>query len=261
MKLPFLLVLALSLTLSGCALFRTSPTWETVVSARSNYSGSGGAKDDYIDHLHQVLSTAGIEHKVVTFQFHFHNAYREEGVDTSAVVLYRDDATPRDPWWAMDDYHHVPVWLPSWEVKRQVGFFVQREVEIISVKEYRGAVGEPDRKSSQPLARRTEEQKLRSLFVNNSKNVKMRAERPAKPVKVAVQPKTIAFRKKVVMRPQPAANQPQRGKTAANDRVDNLFRSVHGTVFDPGSTADRQKMAALRKQFLNRNQSSRLRRD
>jgi len=36
-------------------------------------------------------------------------------------------------------HHNVPVWLPSWEVDRQVAFFQQRPIEVISVKEYRGA--------------------------------------------------------------------------------------------------------------------------
>ncbi|HYR59415.1 MAG TPA: hypothetical protein VEO95_12330, partial [Chthoniobacteraceae bacterium] len=107
MKTAFFLTLAASLALGGCALFRRSPTWDAVVQSRSHYSDAHGtgAKDGYLDQLHRVLTGMGVAHKVVTYQFHFHNVYREEGVQTATAILYRDDTTPRDPWWVMDEYH------------------------------------------------------------------------------------------------------------------------------------------------------------
>jgi len=160
--------------------------------------------------------------------------YREEGVDTAVAILYRDDTTPRDPWWAMDDYHNVPVWLPSWEVDRQVAFFQQRPIEVISV---RNTAVRPRRRAIVKRAPADwsplQEQKIRSLFANSAPKIAPNA-RPGRSLRVAKRTNR--------WRPPPRTPAMKRPPATARRRS---YRSVHGTVFDAGSSVDRQKMVAL----------------
>jgi hypothetical protein len=254
MKSPLSIALAASLTLTGCALLHRSPTWDAVVKSRSHYSdaAAASAKDGYLQHLHRVLSDAGVEHKIVTYQIHFHNVYREEAVDTATAILYRDETTPRDPWWVMDEYHNVPVWLPSWALDAQLEFFTKQEVTVISVKEYAGGGAHQPRVSGQPRS-------PRRLIASVSKPHKQRT-----PFAVGITKSHAAPRAKA------PATQPSTdplnaltlgGHSAQNSdpHTDSLFRSVHGTAFDPGSSVDRQKMDELKRRLLNRNRSVQLR--
>ncbi len=250
MKTSLSIALATVLTLCGCSVFHRSPTWDTVVASRSNYSGSRSddGKDGYLNRLHQVLRDAGIAHKVVTYQFRFHNVYREENVQTETAILYSDDTTPRSPWWVMDEYHHVPVWLPNWELDAQIEFFIQRPVEIVSVKDYPAGAPQPrvatvKRTPQRSVTHTAREKKFRSLFANSGKAP--RRERP------------------VTTPAAPVDSDPLTTKVLASDtsdsRADSLFRSTHGTAYDPTSSVDRAKMNTLRRQWLNRTQRVSLR--
>lgn len=254
MKTPLLIALAACLSLAGCALFHRSPTWDLVVKSRSHYSGADatGPKDGYINHLHQVLSGAGVPHKIVTFQFHFHNAYREEAVQTATAILYSDDTTPRNPWWAMDEYHHVPVWLPNWTLDAQLEFFVGRPAEILSVKEYAGngrprnaQVAQKKRRTpSHAIAQTSKPHKHRSVFSSTTRSHSAKP-RPAKPA------------------PEPQADaDPLTATTLTGhptDSAEATFRSMHGTAYNPGSSVDQKKMDELKRYLLTRNKSVQLR--
>ena len=250
MKIPLSIALAALLTLCGCSVFHRSPTWDTVVASRSHFSGSGEGKDGYLNHLHQVLRNAGVAHKLVSYQFHFHNVYREEGVETATAILYRDDTTPSAPWWVMDEYHHVPVWLPNWELDAQLEFFVQRPVDVLSVKDYpastasRPRLAPADRTPHRAMAHTPKAKKFRTLFVSGST-----PRRPERPARTPVAP----------VDSDPLTTHVLSGGNPADAPADGLFRSTHGTTFDPTSSVDRAKMNALRHQLLNRNQRVSLR--
>ncbi len=251
MKTSLSLFLAAALAMSGCSVFRRSPTWDSVVASRSQYSGSGDAKDGYLNHLHEVLASAGVPHKLVTYQFRYLNVYREESVESATAILYSDDTTPQNPWWVMDDYHHVPVWLPSWELDAQLEFYVKRPVEVISVKEFAGSgateprVAKSERTPPRSLAHTAREKKFRALFAGSEARPKTK-----KPAKRAVAP----------AESDPLASKLLSGHASTSDaRAGSLFRTTHGTEFDPGSSVDRNKMAELRRTLLNRSQRISLR--
>jgi len=258
MKLTLSIALAASLLFSGCAAFRHSAAWDVVMSSRSHGVDTGDGKDSYINRLHQALSAAGVEHKIVTYSYHFRNAYNEESVDTGIGIVYRDEATPNYPWWIADETHHLPVWLPNWDLDGQLAFFLQRKAEVIAVKNYpgngavlstraTGVAGKPQ----VPLARNTPKPRTnRSVFaVGITRSHSPRAAKP--PVKV--QPSSDPLTPRLFgNRGTPAA-----GATKSNDIA--MFRTRHGSDFDPSSSIDRQKMNDLRRQLLNRNQKVRLR--
>lgn len=253
MKISLSIALAASLALCGCAILHRSPTWDAVVKSRSHYSdaGSASAKDGYIQHLHQVLSDARVPHKIVTYQFHYHNAYREEAVDTTTAILYQDDTTARNPWWAMDEYRAVPVWLPSWELDAQLEFFARHPVEIVAVKDY--AFTQPPRlrvsvEKPQPAHR---------LVASVPKPRKQRSTFAASVPKRHSAPPTQAPASEFATDPLTALT--LSGHPASDPHADALFRSAHGTAFDPGSSVDRQKMDELRRRLLSRNRSVQLR--
>jgi hypothetical protein len=250
MKIALSFALAAALLLSGCSVFHRSPTWASVVASRSHYSDSGSAdaKDGYIGHLHQVLEQEGVEHRVVTYQFHFHNVYREEGVQTATVILYRDETSPNNPWWAMDEYHHVPMWLPNGEPDYQIEFFTQHHVDIVSVRDFTGHAAAPasldktERPPRQAFSHSAREKKFRSLFAGA--NTRPKAAKRSKAPAEALDTDPLTTN---VLSGHPAA-----ASEGADSRAAALFRTTHGTQFDPGSSVDRAKMAELRRQLLNR---------
>lgn len=250
MKIPLSIALAASLVLCGCSVFHRSPTWDSVVASRSHYSGSVDAKDSYLNRLHQVLQSAGVEHKLVTYSIHIHNVYGEEGIQTATAILYRDETTPRNPWWVMDEYHHVPVWLPSWALDAQLEFFVKAPVDVISVKEFSGSAPQPavarvKRTPPQTIVHTPREKKFRALF--SGVGTRTRTEKPVKAhiARADSDPLT--------------ANVLSGQAGASDSKAEAIFRSTHGTQFDPGSSTDRSKMNELRRQLLNRGQRVSLR--
>jgi hypothetical protein len=248
MKISLFLALAASLLLSGCSVFRRSAAWDAVVHVR--HEGLADGKEGYINQLHRALAEVGVEHKVVSYQYNYRNVYGEEAVGSAVAILYRDDATPRDPWWIMDEYHHVPVWLPSWELKAQLEFFTRHVCEVGAVKEYGATARDPKlsqspRRSETVLAQTQPGRRYRTLFAGSLPRLKVAAAKkstPAAPASESVFARWFTNR------------------TSANDdKSSAVFRRVHGTAFDPGSRIDREKMDALRRQLLSRNQIVQLR--
>lgn len=257
MKTSLLLAVAASLLLCGCSVFQRSPTWESVVDSRTQYSGSGveGAKDSYLNHLHQVLTSAGVEHKFVEYQYHYYNVYREASVESATAILYRDATTPSHPWWIMDEYHHVPVWLPNWELKAQLEFFAKHKCDVVAVKDFAGhadakqQVARVEKSSPRAFAHTAQEKKFRALFTGNAKPATApKAPRKRVAAITAVPPPAKARTERTV-----AATEPSDSRAVA------LFRTTHGSTFDPGSSVDRAKMNELRRSLLNRGQRISLR--
>jgi len=255
MKLTLSLALAASIFLSGCSVFQRSPTWDLVV--RGNTSGRvEEGKGCYINHLHQLLTGAGVEHKIVAYQYHSLNAYREESIQAGVLIIYRDDTTPHNPWWITDEYRHVPVWVPNRQVEEQIGFFIQQRAEIISVKEYAASApsgkqigrssGNTDRAFADKVDRTFAETRpgraYRTLFAGQAPRLSV-----TKTKKTAPGPRRSTA---------PLTATTTSGSAA---QAAQAFRSTHGTTFDPLSSVDREKMNELRRRLLSRNQIVRLR--
>ncbi len=247
MKLSLSLALSATLLLSGCSVFQRSPTWDLVV--RGNTSGGDvtEGKGGYIDRLHQILAGAGVEHKVVTYQYHWLNAYREEAMQAGILIIYRDDSTPSNPWWITDQYRHTPVWVPNTNIEEQVGFFLQQRAEVVSVKEYGARV--PSGKQIATISRRNDRafaetrpgRAYRSLFADGQ----------APRLSIGKPKKTAPSRSRKLRVADPISAPTLLG---SQTQAVEFFRSKHGTAFDPNSSTDRQKMNELRRRLLTRNQ-------
>jgi hypothetical protein len=95
---------------------------------------SGDPSAAYAEHLSGVLKTAHVQHKIVTYEYRYHTAFREEAIGTRTAVIYRDDKNPNNPWWLMDDQLFNPVWLPGEDENRQVSFYLHRPATVVSTK-------------------------------------------------------------------------------------------------------------------------------
>jgi hypothetical protein len=85
----------------------------------------------YAEKLHRVLLEQGVEHIVVTYQFHYYTNHYEEALSTRTAVVYRDEVNPRYPWWLKDDRLFTPLWLPNGDLAHQISFYAQRPAEVI----------------------------------------------------------------------------------------------------------------------------------
>lgn len=247
MKFSLTLALAATLLLGGCSVFRRSPAWEAVM--QTPHTGAEDGKEGYLNDLHRSLSSAGVEHKLVSYQFHYRNVYGEESVGAAVAIIYRDETTPSNPWWIMDESHHTPVWLPNWDLKAELEFFTRHTCEVVSVKDY--AASERDPKTAQAprhlattLARAQQGRRQRALFAGSLPRLRVA---PAKHHETAVADDSL-FARLFSSR-----------SASTDEQAQDLFRRTHGTSFDPGSRVDREKLDALRRQLLSRRQIVQLR--
>jgi hypothetical protein len=134
-KLSLLIASAATL-LTGCEAPQKSHTWEIVRAVRHSGPSEKVPAPAYAKELHRVLQGAGIEHKVVTFKFRYRARIllNREGEDTA--VVYRDSATPAQPWWLMAERLSSPVWLPMQPVESQIAFYVSRPATIVKVEDF-----------------------------------------------------------------------------------------------------------------------------
>jgi hypothetical protein len=193
------LLLALTLTLAGCTVFRKSPTWEAVMRTRPRVAEAADPSATYADHLHRQLAARGVEHRIVTYEFGYFTRQHEEAIGSRTAVIYRDDTHPVHPWWLTDERQSRPRWLPNGSVEKQVSFFARGDVKIVQQRHY------PARRDGRSAA--------------------------------AVPPRAVAFR---------AATAAPLRAFAADPDLRALFRTRHGTGYDPASALDRGKMIALR---------------
>lgn len=77
-----------------------------------------------------------VPHKVVTYNYPYRSKYDGEGTAQRTSVIYRDDASPKYPWWIMDERLKRPVWLPSETVQKQVSFFLRRSATVVTLRDY-----------------------------------------------------------------------------------------------------------------------------
>lgn len=208
MRLTLLLSLLACLALAGCGGLRRSPAWEVVLSARIDSHGDA----DYAEQLSGVLRDAGIEHKVVTYEFRYRTRLRDEAIETRTSLLYRDSGSTRHPWWLVDAHTNNPVWLPGENLDRQLEFHLHRPATVVSVDGV-PASSEGKRHTAEP-----------------------QADQPSLLARLWPVRKTERSRK--VIAPATRAASPTSHQLAS-------FRARHGTRFDPASVIDRVKMERI----------------
>ena len=131
------LTLSLScVILVGCSVVRKSPTWSRVVNTPRVSADSENRSSAFAGELHAELHQMLVPHKVVTYDYPFRSKYDGEGTAQRTSVIYRDDASPKYPWWIMDERLKRPVWLPSETVQKQVSFFLRRPATIVTLRDY-----------------------------------------------------------------------------------------------------------------------------
>lgn len=131
------LTLSLScVILAGCSVVRKSPTWSRVVNTPRVAADSENRSSAYAGGLHAELHQLRVPHKVVTYDYPFRSKYDGQGTAQRTSVIYRDDASPKYPWWIMDERLKRPVWLPSETVQKQVSFFLRRPATIVTLRDY-----------------------------------------------------------------------------------------------------------------------------
>jgi hypothetical protein len=237
MRLLHPLLLSACFLAAGCGAFRRSPAWETVLSTRVDTRDSADPSAAYAERLSSNLKSAGVEHKIVTYEFRYRTRLREDAVDTRTAVLYRDDDSGRDPWWLADDRTaNNPVWLPREDLDYQLAFYLHRPATVVSVHRVRGSsdgkksMVEPAIQGQTALTRLEPVRKTersRKFFAFSRAT-------PA-PVKTVHQPARFAH-----------APISKAARTSARDaRQLALFRARHGSTFDPSSITDRVKMERL----------------
>ena len=199
------LSIAACVALTGCQIVHQSPTWKKVVSTRITLPREGDTSKIYAEGLHRELLAAGIEHKVVTYEYTYRANLRSEATGERTVVIYRDDVNPKYPWWVKDERRGRPLWLPNGSVEEQLEFYAGRDVEIVSTSDGKQIMPVAER---EPLLR----QIARSLRLS--------------PPKARETPQPVAERLQL-----PSFN--------------TAFRNLHGTDYNPESPVDRKKMEAI----------------
>jgi hypothetical protein len=226
--IPSLLVV----TLCGCQVFRRSETWAKVTDVRVDTRGSHDPSSAYADELHRTLANDRVEHKVVTYQYRYTTRLREEAVATRTAVIYKDQNTPGYPWWLMDDRTGKPVWLPNGDVQKQVQFYLRGRAEVVELREFAtdGSTGGKAMVSDSSAER---------------PGMLARIGRSISRVAVRSRPATETERRKEFLRARTGYDEQVIAGTD-EEQLAQLFQKKHGSTYDPASSLDREKMAALR---------------
>jgi hypothetical protein len=222
----FPLSVALCLSLTGCQVFEKSKTWDTVVSVRPGDSfRQADPSAYYAEKLHQVLLKEGVEHCVVTYQYHYYTHHYEEAVGKRTAIVYRAETDGRHPWWLKDDQTATPFWLPDSDLDAQISFYCRRKAEVLEKKHY------PAHSSGKEVAapRRTTQNKVQ-------------------------------FRTTIALWAAPVTSAPMQQAAGPGPRdgdLEKLFRVRNGTSYDPTSATDRRKMEQLRRGLLDKETTGR----
>ena len=225
--------------LTGCS--QPSSPWRTARAVRVDTRDSDDPSAAYAEHLSGVLKTAHVEHKIVTYEYRYRTALREEAIGTRTAVIYRDDKNPNNPWWLMDESLSKPVWLPGEDENRQVSFYMQKPATVVSTTTIGGEDGKrviaaPDAFASpermvarlEPV-RKTERSFQWPTWFGRRHEAQLVAVARARPQPVIGLIRPIA----------------PRALEAAEPPLIALFRTRHGTNFDRASEVDRRKMEEL----------------
>lgn len=245
MQKPLALSLALCLTLTGCQVFEKSKTWDTVVSVRPGETiRDADPSAAYAEKLHAVLLEQGVEHCVVTYQYHYHTSHYEEAVGTRTAIVYRDETNGSYPWWLKDDHTATPFWLPNGDLDAQLSFYCQRKAEVIEKKHY------PARNGGKEVVapRHTAQNQLQFRGgIAPSSQPKSRVAERSTLTKILHFIPIVEARKKPL--PEVAVS-PNADPTARDENLEKLFRTRNGTSYDPTSAVDRRKMEQLKHGLL-----------
>jgi hypothetical protein len=236
-KIASLLVAAFVI-LTGCS--QPSSPWRTARAVRVDTRDSDDPSAAYAEHLSGVLKTAHVEHKIVTYEYRYRTALREEAIGTRTAVIYRDDKNPNNPWWLMDESLSKPVWLPGEDENRQVSFYMQKPATVVSTTTIGGEDGKrviaaPDASESpermvarlEPV-RKTERSFQWPTWFGQWRHVQLAS--------------AASQRSSEMRRVRPSAT---REVESAAPSLVTLFRVRHGTNFDRASEVDRRKMEDL----------------
>jgi hypothetical protein len=259
-SLPISFSLAVCLTLTGCTAFKKSQTWEKVTETRGQRpEGGADPSNAYAKKLHTVLTANKVEHKLVTYQYRYKTRLREEAVGTRTAVLYKDETNPSNPWWLMDERLGKPLWLPNEEVDRQVAFYLRRKADVVEQKAFSGGGEEQTPAqmvaSSRPVVSPREPAVTQIAKVQRThvSPVAIAQARPQGPAAVPmgetafIHPARFAPAPHVSVAAAPAPHPAfASAPTAIEARFDQIFRTYHGTDFDPASPLDRRKMETIR---------------
>jgi hypothetical protein len=241
MQKPLALSLALCLSLTGCQVFEKSKTWDTVMGVKPADSfRQADPSAYYSEKLHRVLLDQGVEHYVVTYQYHYYTGHYEEAVGTRTAVVYRDDTNSSYPWWLKDDRTATPFWLPASDLNAQLSFYARRKAEVIEQKHYPGHGGG----GKEVIApRRTAQNKVQFRGgISQASQPKPHVTEGSQAVTKVALVKPAAQAPKTVLTFQPVVESPAPGDA----HLEKLFRSRNGTTYDPTSVTDRRKMEQLK---------------
>jgi hypothetical protein len=232
LKLLLIPALLVVITLCGCQVFRRSDTWAKVTEVRVDTRSSHDPSSAYADELHRTLASERVEHKIVTYQYRYTTRLREEAVATRTAVIYRDQNTPGYPWWLMDDRTGKPVWLPNGDVQKQVQFYLRDRAEVVELREF-ASDGSTSGKATV------------SDSATERPGVLARIGRSISRVAGRSRPANERERREEFLRARTGIEE-QAIASVSEEQLAKLFREKHGTTYDPASSLDREKMAALR---------------
>jgi hypothetical protein len=225
MHKPLFLALLGCLGFSGITGCAASQTWNTVIQSRADFhSNDEYAFEAYAAKLHHILRDASVEHKVVTYQYHYISCLRGEVAETRTAVLYRDDFDPANPWWLMEEDIGRPVWLPGDQTKNQIEFYIHHPVDVVHESDYPGSG--KDYKSTAGMAH------------------------PASGPRFAGAVTLVSFRIKPALKYDETVAAAMSQPAAPKNPYATLFRSVYGKAYNASSAQDRRKMAKLQNDAL-----------
>ena len=249
MKKSYSLALAAGLTLAACEGSKQKTTWQKVTETKPDKVAAADPGDAYTKKLHKLLTAEKVEHKVVTYQYHYETRLRDQAVGTHSAVLYKDNSNPQNPWWLMDERLGKPVWLPGEDVNKQVAFYLRRQAQVVEQKQFTG--GEPQAPemivakhtpvvpAGEPAVTRIAKVKKAPVRETAVAQAAPRAPQPEAAPPVHVSPAT----HEVTI--------PFTNPVPADSPYDDVFRRAHGSGYDPASPLDRRKMDTIKHALLD----------
>ena len=248
MKKPYSLALAVGLTLAACEGSKQKTTWQKVTETKPDKVAAADPGEAYTNKLHKMLTAEKVQHKVVTYQYHYETRLRDQAVGTHSAVLYKDNSNPQNPWWLMDERLGKPVWLPGEDVNKQVAFYLRRDAQVVEQKQFTG--GEPQAADTM-IAKNTPVVPLGEPAVTRIAKVK---KAPVHETAVAqtAPPEAAPFIRPARFAPATGGVPiPFTKPEPAESHYDDVFRRAHGTDYDPASPLDRRKMETIKHALLD----------
>lgn len=255
MNKPCSLALAMCLTLTACNGSKQKSTWQKV---RETKPDKVEATADPSAAYTKKLNEHKVEHKVVTYHYRYKTRLREDAVGTHSAVIYKDNSDPENPWWLVNERTGKPVWLPGQDLNQQVSFYLRRKAEVTEEKVFSG--GEPQSTETM-VAQATP---ATPIVPTGAPDVTLIAKVPKQPVRRTAPAPTATPTQTALAHAAPPAEatqfvRPARFSAGPNEvpipftapapvdaQLDDRFRRVHGTEYDPAGEVDRRKMEILK---------------